>query len=332
MYGGSPVVDGRDRLSSYLTSPAPQTPVTAASPAFNERLRPTRSGPETPGSMGGIAEGAGGDGYAGDETPGKAASHAPSPFAPRPRGPPPAASPGTRRPPTRSLLDAGPGVMALRTPTSASGASPRMAYTPVSARKPAESDGTDGQERWVTVFGFPAAMEALVLRDFRRHGEVVRTAPGRGNWMHIMYRTLSQAQVAQHRPWRMVSGAHVMVGVTMCTEPDAVAHLTAEVDSGVGTPGRMVMMPSPSVNVASPAALRTPKSIAEGRSGRRAVMSTGAVGIDFGMSPGTPGMRTPVPQGSGDAMAVSPGPNSILRQPPPPRGIVSYISDWMSGA
>lgn len=331
MYGGSPGIGGRDRLSSYLTSPTPQTPVAAASPAFNERLRPTRNGPDTPG---GAVDGRAGSGDAveGDETPGRVSTSAPSPFAPRPRGPPPSASPGTRRPPTRSLLDTGPGVMALRTPTSTGGPSPGRAYTPVSMRKTGDGDAADGEGRWVTVFGFPAAMEALVAREFRRHGEVVRTAPGRGNWMHVMYRTSSQAQVAQHRPWRLVSGTHVMVGVTACTEPEVVAHLTAEIDSGSGASGRMVMMPSPTVNVASPSTLRTPKMVAEGRAGNRDGMSPGPSGIDFPLSPGTPGLRTPASQAGGDSMVVSPGPNSILRQPPPPRGIVSYISDWMSGA
>lgn len=46
----------------------------------------------------------------------------------------------------------------------------------------------DGQGRWVTVFGFGPAMQSLVLREFRTHGDIVRHLPGKGNWIHILVR------------------------------------------------------------------------------------------------------------------------------------------------
>lgn len=74
--------------------------------------------------------------------------------------------------------------------------------------------------KWITVFGFTVDMESQALREFRSHGDVLRTVPGKGNWMHILYRTLSQAQVALYRPWRILNESDVMVGAVPCTEPE----------------------------------------------------------------------------------------------------------------
>mmetsp|Transcript_25874 Transcript_25874/g.102031 ORF Transcript_25874/g.102031 Transcript_25874/m.102031 type:complete len:350 (+) Transcript_25874:141-1190(+) len=80
---------------------------------------------------------------------------------------------------------------------------------------PAGSMGTPDAEtadRWVTVFGFGQSMQSLILREFRNHGEIVRHVSGKGNWMHILYRTALQAQVALSRRVRLVGG-ETLVGV-----------------------------------------------------------------------------------------------------------------------
>lgn len=156
-----------------------------------------------------------------------------------------------RMPPSRSLLDGG-GVPAV---VRASPATP--------ARTVAR-----GTERWVTVFGFAATLEATVVREFRRHGDIIRTVAGRGNWVHLMYATSVNAQVALHKQWRTIAQGTIMVGVVPCTEPDIALNAEAQVERGIlsaspsapsvnrGTP--MAATPSP-----SPAhrALRTPSSI-----------------------------------------------------------------------
>uniref|UniRef100_A0A7S1XBP0 RRM Nup35-type domain-containing protein n=1 Tax=Compsopogon caeruleus TaxID=31354 RepID=A0A7S1XBP0_9RHOD len=49
----------------------------------------------------------------------------------------------------------------------------------------------DGEGCWITVFGFGSAMQSVVLREFRAHGEIVRHIPGKGNWIHILVSPLS---------------------------------------------------------------------------------------------------------------------------------------------
>jgi Nup53/35/40-type RNA recognition motif len=314
------------------------------SPAFNQRLRPANSArPLT--SL---------------EPPLPARS--PSPFDRKPPPSPfaPGANAGTpgasgRKPPARSLLDAGPGVMSLQSASpDPSSAHARSSYAPMSLTTPPASPGgavpAPGAERWITVFGFPAAMEGLVVRDFRRHGEVLRTLPGRGNWLHIMYRAPTQAHVALHRPWRMVGGGSTMVGVTACTEPEACAAAAEQHDSTAAAPV-LVASPSPytprrdgdspdpqqpviMMGMPSPSAgLRTPKSVVRGGVNDNTRPSA--------LSGGTP--RTPAsamyatgvsPAGIYGSGNPSPGnPSSIMRTTPQhQRGLVSYITDWMSGA
>lgn len=145
------------------------------------------------------------------------------------------------------------------------------------------------------------------MRDMRRHGEIVARHGGRGNWVHLCYASAGAAGVAMHRPWRMIDG--VMVGVTDCTErevcegrEDGVA-LVAEVRKALQTP-------------------RTPRSVAKEENAWRSPGYGGA-------TPRTPmSVRTP-----NVGMDISPaGHSSILKEAPPPRSVVSYISDWMSGA
>lgn len=265
-------------------SPPPQQ-MPNAPVAFNERLRPSNApAPST--------------------TPpawrGRAAIGAPAA--------PPLKTP-SRMPPNKSLLDSGPpSVLNLRspsaqspgmsgvTPVSASRATPasasRRLQTPASA-----SPAVPGVERWVTVFGFPPTMESQVLREFRRHGEVVRTVAGRGNWIHIMYRTAMQAQVALYKPWRLLSGSATMVGTAPCTEPHVARDMEDQVERGIlvasplaasGPSTPMMMSPSP----ANHQALRTPSSIL-----RR----------DQNTTSGTPA--------------------SVVRTPQPQKGLFSYLSD-----
>jgi hypothetical protein len=319
----------RERLPNFLLSPAGLTggpsptgaagssfgagaaPTALPSPAFNERLRPTS------------AHGA----------PSARRGHTPGAPAPA----------SARKPPTRSLLDSGPGVVALHTPSPAAarteGHGGLSSETPTSAlgglRTPITPGGSlsgtpPEAERWITVFGFPAAMEALVVRDLRRNGEVVRTLGGRGNWMHVMYRTKTQASVAAHRPWRLLAGGSTMIGVTSCTEPELVAAAERDSEAGAmlvasptqsagsahGTPLMMTGMPASSPGHSS--ALRTPKSVV------RAGVGSGA----FGASP--MGMIDPQSPRASSVMA-SPGQASIMRAPPPQRGLLGYLSDIMSG-
>ncbi|PXF46712.1 Nucleoporin NUP53 [Gracilariopsis chorda] len=143
-------------------------------------------------------------------------------------------------PPNKSLLDTGPpSVRVLRSPS----ASPATSLTPnsLSARTPTLGP----QDRWITVFGFGPAMEAQALREFRRHGEIVRTMPGKGNWVHILYRTPLQAQVALQRPWRILAGTETMVGAMPCTEPNVAKLADEQIEKGM-------LIASPSVATSAP--------------------------------------------------------------------------------
>lgn len=354
---GSPAPSTRERLPNFLLSPlggaSPPSGVPSAaspapmgaSPAFNARLRPANAAPPS-GQQMTLSGGAGlqKSENASRESPASpfdrrvagagfglhhGASHTPS---------------SARKPPTRSLLDSGPGVMSMQSPspeqTRSLTSSARMASpaTPIqrmglfSPGVPVDKGTAGGAEKWVTVFGFPAAVENTVLREFRRNGEVIRTLPGRGNWLHIMYRTNSQAQVALHRPWRLVAGGTIMVGITACTEPEACVsaaeHMDPELSSSmlIASPSNesssaqgsraMAMMPTP-----ASAGLRTPKSVVR--------MKSQLTSADC---------ETPQQneyQNASRAVQnsiVSPGPSSILRPPPQPRGILGFLSDYMSGA
>ncbi|KAI0567484.1 hypothetical protein FGB62_2g348 [Gracilaria domingensis] len=137
-------------------------------------------------------------------------------------------------PPNKSLLDTGPpSVRVLRSPS----ASPATSLTPnsLSARTPTLGP----QDRWITIFGFAPAMEAQALREFRRHGEIVRTIPGKGNWLHILYRTPLQAQVALQRPWRVLAGSETMIGAVPCTEPNVAKLADEQIEKGmlIASPG-----------------------------------------------------------------------------------------------
>ncbi|GJQ09243.1 hypothetical protein GpartN1_g1034.t1 [Galdieria partita] len=81
------------------------------------------------------------------------------------------------------------------------------------------SPRSEGSSCWVTVFGFGPSLQAAVLREFRNYGEIIRYIPGKGNWMHICYRTSLQAQMAVGKRIHMV-GATTMVGAIPCIEQE----------------------------------------------------------------------------------------------------------------
>lgn len=178
----------------------------------------------------------------------------------------------SRMPPNKSLLDSGPpSVLSLRSPSAspAQQATLPPVHTPGSLahRTPGSaSPGGPKTDRWVTVFGFSPSMESQVLREFRRHGEVVRTVAGRGNWVHILYRTSLQAQVALYKPWRILAGTETMVGTVPCTEPQVAREQDESIEKGMmlASPGgaqskdAMSAMRSPSQ---PHSALRTPASL-----------------------------------------------------------------------
>lgn len=72
-----------------------------------------------------------------------------------------------------------------------------------------------------------------MLRELRRHGDIVRSVAGRGNWIHVMYRTALQAQVALYKPWRVLNGTETMVGVVPCTEHTVAKEAEEQVERGV---------------------------------------------------------------------------------------------------
>lgn len=182
----------------------------------------------------------------------------------------------SRMPPNKSLLDAGPpSVLQVRPPSGAPSTPgsfargtphyPSSASTPATALSPGGSGSAGGSgDRWVTIFGFSADMESQALREFRRHGDIVRTVPGKGNWVHILYRTPLQAQVALYRTWRILSGTDIMVGAVSCTEPDVARQEDDAVERGflVASPSAASTPVGPSMSPGTPAHLhhRSPTS------------------------------------------------------------------------
>lgn len=270
----------RHQLPNYLLSPSPapnSTPFKPVSPAsslianqrpkvtFNDRLREDRD-----------------------------------PYEP-PTVAPEVHTPSTRKPPNRSMLDVGaPSIHSLRSPS----ASPATHHTPStttgghygnSTPAPQQPAGTD---RWVTIFGFPSSVESQAVREFRRHGEIVRVVPGRGNWTHLLYRTPMQAQVALFRQWRLLGGTDVMVGSVPCTEPSLAKENDEAVEKGflVASPGAR--------NGASPFTLDT------------SAMRAGAP---------SPGLRTP-----SSILRRDPGSaaQSIIRTPQRQTGLFDYFTGF----
>ena len=118
-----------------------------------------------------------------------------------------------RMPPSMSLLD--------DTGTSTSMLPVHSRSTPASvAHTPTSIASTAGLEPRVNVFGFQPSHEARVLREIRRHGDVVRFEVERGNWTHAMYGTQVSAQVLLYRRGHYLPGNTVMFGIVSFTEPE----------------------------------------------------------------------------------------------------------------
>lgn len=185
-----------------------------------------------------------------------------------------------RMPPARSLLDGGaPAILPARaSPTTPARAVPR------------------GAEKWVTVFGFPSSLEATVVREFRRHGDIVRTLAGKGNWVHLMFTSPVNAQVALHKHWRTVAQGSVMVGIVPCTEPELARDAEDQLERGI-------LSASPSLARGSTPMLTTP-------------------------SPAHRALRTPTSILRRDSTpATSTTPSALIRTPQPQRGIFGYLAD-----
>ncbi|EME32558.1 uncharacterized protein Gasu_03300 [Galdieria sulphuraria] len=129
-------------------------------------------------------------------------------------------TPKGRAPPRYSLLE--------ESETNSGSASKDLSFRTVASpqlrnqferTEPSLSPRSEGTSCWVTVFGFGPSLQAAVLREFRNYGEIVRYIPGKGNWMHICYRTLLQAQMATGKRIHMVA-ATTMVGAIPCSEQE----------------------------------------------------------------------------------------------------------------
>lgn len=240
----------------------------------------------------------------------------------------------THMPPNKSMLDTGPAsVVNIHTPhvtATPSGFAPvgssltptgygRMSLTPTGNK--------EGTESWVTVFGFPATMESQVMRELRRDGEIVKSIPGRGNWVHILFRTSLQANVALNRPWRLLAGTDVMIGTVTCTEPSVARQAEEQVNKGM-------LLASPGVkdirmdNVGfSPAEIPALQSI------RKSGTSANGANLEFTgrKSPalhGHHGLRTPASILRRD-QGVAVGPNSIVKTPQRQTGILQYLTGFL---
>lgn len=219
----------------------------------------------------------------------------------------------SRMPPNKSLLDSGPpSVLHLRTPS----ASPAVqSATPGSFARNTPRHSSPGMtpttanghaqevSRWITVFGFPREMESQTLREFRRHGDIVRTVPGKGNWVHLLYRTPLQSQVALYKPWRVLAGTDVMVGAVPCTEPSVAKDVDDNVDRGI-------LVASPSANGTS-----TPRDQPE----LRAMTSPSQAGS---------GLPTPSSVLRRDYGQSASATQSIVRTPQRQTGILDYITGF----
>jgi len=82
----------------------------------------------------------------------------------------------------------------------------------------ASSATLEGDEFWVTIFGFPPAAVSYILQQFSQFGNIMKhiIAPN-GNWMHLQYQSKIQAQKALSKNGR-VFGSNIMVGVAECTD------------------------------------------------------------------------------------------------------------------
>ncbi|CAG5107796.1 Oidioi.mRNA.OKI2018_I69.chr1.g3492.t1.cds [Oikopleura dioica] len=70
---------------------------------------------------------------------------------------------------------------------------------------------------WITIFGFPSAAEAFIIRQFRQYGVIVNYIPQteNANWIHVQYSNKMQAQKALSKNGKIIDG-NIMIGVIPC--------------------------------------------------------------------------------------------------------------------
>jgi len=78
---------------------------------------------------------------------------------------------------------------------------------------------------WITVFGFPAAAESFILRQFRQYGIILQydSQPTQSNWLHIQYKTKLQARKALSKNGKIIQG-QIMIGVVPCVKAGVKAY------------------------------------------------------------------------------------------------------------
>lgn len=75
-----------------------------------------------------------------------------------------------------------------------------------------------GEEYWITVFGFQMHQVGKVLNLCRQYGEIVNYKTHSGNYMHVLYRTKMQAQLAMSKNGQQLLD-NAIIGVVPCTNP-----------------------------------------------------------------------------------------------------------------
>lgn len=135
-------------------------------------------------------------------------------------------------------------------PVATSPSYPLSSYAPV-ARSPLSGAPLGGpafpstalseNRSTVVVFGFPVSATALVLSNFRDHGEIlIHVVDPDGNWMHIKYATRFSAQKALSKNGTVMQGglgqSKFMVGVM-----EASAEKDDELSSQLDTTQPMAM-------------------------------------------------------------------------------------------
>jgi hypothetical protein len=106
------------------------------------------------------------------------------------------------------------------------------------------SNTSNTEGRWVTVFGFPPGHQGLVLDTFHSYGQILRVkhAQNQGNWIHVLYQTRLQAQKALGKNGKIIHG-NIMIGVVRTADSDVTKEHVPSVEleggatHGMGTEG-----------------------------------------------------------------------------------------------
>lgn len=105
----------------------------------------------------------------------------------------------------------------------------------------------EGDEFWVTIFGFPPAAASYILQQFSQFGNIMKhvIAPN-GNWMHLQYQSKIQAQKALSKNGR-VFGNNIMVGVAECTDQSVTSASISGLNNNENAVGASASFASPSL-------------------------------------------------------------------------------------